>query len=76
MRVTEYFPGCKVTKDVFLDCSEKIHRDMHDREMTIEEVENEEIKFKQIDRDDNGHLIWRDFLNYHSIMMLQRRTKV
>ena len=44
--------------------------------MSIEEIENEEIKFKQIDRDDNGHLIWKDFLNYHSIIMLQRRTKV
>ena len=44
--------------------------------MSIEEIENEEIKFKQIERDDNGHISWRDFLNYQSIIMLQRRTKV
>ena len=65
-----------MSKAEFLDCAEKFHHKTHKRDLSIEELENEELKFKQIDRDNTGHISWRDFMNYHSVIMLQKRSKV
>ena len=63
-------------KAKFLDCAEKFHRESHSKNLSIEDLENEELKFKQIDRDNRGYISWRDFMNYHSVIMLQKRSKV